>query len=47
MIQGKGLCNTREHVESLFETVRMGHASLQGYLQRETASEAAGKYELH
>ncbi|CAH1746491.1 Methylamine utilization protein MauD [Thauera humireducens] len=47
VIQGKGLCNTREHVESLFETVRMGHASLQGYLQRDTASEAAGKYELH
>ncbi|HAF53792.1 MAG TPA: methylamine dehydrogenase accessory protein MauD [Thauera sp.] len=47
VIQAKGLCNTREHVESLFETVRMGHASLQGYLQREAASPSAAKYELH
>lgn len=47
VIQAKGLCNTREHVESLFETVRVGHASLQGYLQREAASPSAARYELH
>jgi methylamine dehydrogenase accessory protein MauD len=32
-IIAKGLCNTREHVESLFEALRLGHASLQNYLK--------------
>jgi len=32
MILAKGLCNTREHVESLFETVRLGQPSLQRFL---------------
>lgn len=31
----QGLCNSREHVESLFEAKRLGVASLQDYLQRE------------
>jgi len=31
-ILAKGLCNTREHVESLFETVRLGQPSLQSFL---------------
>jgi len=30
-----GLCNSREHVESLFEAKRLGVASLQDYLHRE------------
>ena len=38
VIQGKGLCNTREHVESLFETTRLGHESLQSYIKKESAS---------
>lgn len=33
VIQAKGLCNTREHVESLFETTRVGHSSLQNFLK--------------
>ncbi len=44
VIQSKGLCNTREHVESLFETVRLGHASLQSYMKGATApAESLGK----
>jgi methylamine dehydrogenase accessory protein MauD len=38
-IRAKGLCNTREHIESLFETLRLGHYSLQNYL----ASGKAGR----
>lgn len=34
-IRAKGLVNTREHVESLFEAERMGVASLQQYLMTE------------
>lgn len=34
-IRAKGLVNTREHVESLFEADRMGVASLQQYLMSE------------
>jgi methylamine dehydrogenase accessory protein MauD len=33
VILGKGLCNTREHVESLFETVREGHSTLQDFMK--------------
>lgn len=32
VIKAKGLCNTREHLESLLEASRTGHASLQEYL---------------
>ncbi|WP_430009926.1 methylamine dehydrogenase accessory protein MauD, partial [Methylophaga lonarensis] len=38
VIKGKGLCNTREHVESLFETIRLGQPSLQKYLSSSTAN---------
>lgn len=31
----QGLCNSREHIESLLEAKRMGLASLQDYLQQE------------
>ena len=48
VIKGKGLCNTREHVESLFETVRLGHASLQSYLKdSSTAKEVKVGEQLH
>ncbi|HMN37243.1 MAG TPA: methylamine dehydrogenase accessory protein MauD [Hyphomicrobium sp.] len=32
IIKAKGLCNTREHLESLLEASRTGHASLQEYM---------------
>lgn len=32
VIKAKGLCNTREHLESLLEASRTGHASLQDYM---------------
>ncbi len=32
VIRGKGLCNTREHIESLFEAGKTGHHSLQHYM---------------
>lgn len=35
VIRGKGLVNTREHVESLFEAMERGVASVQEYLGRE------------
>jgi len=31
----QGLCNSREHVESLFEAQRLGVGTIQDYLQRE------------
>lgn len=34
VIRGKGLVNTREHVESLFEAMERGVASVQEYLRR-------------
>lgn len=36
VILAKGLCNSREHVESLFETIRLGHSTLQSYLKNST-----------
>jgi methylamine dehydrogenase accessory protein MauD len=36
-IRAKGLVNTREHVESLFEAERLGVASLQEYLEGESS----------
>jgi len=38
VIRAKGLVNTREHLESLFEAKDRGVASLQEYLEREKAS---------
>jgi methylamine dehydrogenase accessory protein MauD len=35
VIRGKGLVNTREHLESLFEAKERGVASVQEYIQRE------------
>lgn len=37
VILSKGLCNTREHVESLFETVRVGHSTLQSFMKSSTS----------
>jgi methylamine dehydrogenase accessory protein MauD len=31
----QGLCNTREHIESLFEAKRLGVSSIQDYMERE------------
>ena len=39
VIRSKGIVNTREHVESLFEAERLGVGSLQEYAQRETTLE--------
>lgn len=49
VIAAKGLCNTREHVESLFETQRLGHHSLQGYLSdlSDVSEAARPAHELH
>jgi methylamine dehydrogenase accessory protein MauD len=35
ILRAKGLVNTREHLESLFEAQRLGVASIQDYLERE------------
>ncbi len=35
VVRGKGIVNTREHVESLFEAYRHGVGSIQEYLQRQ------------
>lgn len=47
VIVSKGLCNTREHVESLFETTRLGHATLQSYMQQGTAGKEVSVKENH
>lgn len=48
VIQAKGLCNTREHVESLFETIRVGHPTLQKYIKSASASaQAATSHHVH
>lgn len=39
VIKAKGLCNTREHIESLFEASRTGHASLQDYMAKKNGTE--------
>ena len=39
VLRAKGLVNTREHVESLFEAARLGVASMQDYLQRSRADQ--------
>ena len=38
VLRAKGLVNTREHVESLFEAMRHGVGSVQEYLRREAGS---------
>jgi methylamine dehydrogenase accessory protein MauD len=38
VLRAKGLINTREHVESLFEAMRRGVGSVQEYLRRESGS---------
>jgi len=45
-ILAKGLCNTREHLESLFETVRMGQPSLQRFLSANVAVNGAAAGEI-
>jgi methylamine dehydrogenase accessory protein MauD len=35
VMTAQGLCNSREHVESLFEAQRLGVSSIQDFLQRE------------
>lgn len=44
-IRAKGLVNTREHVESLFEAERMGVASLQQYLMSERDASDESNFE--
>ncbi|WP_045837962.1 methylamine dehydrogenase accessory protein MauD [Hyphomicrobium sp. 99] len=41
VIKAKGLCNTREHIESLLEASRTGHASLQQYMADRTQTPAS------
>ena len=40
-LRAKGLVNSREHLDSLFETVHLGSASLQQYLHGEHTHEPA------
>lgn len=40
VLRAKGLVNTREHVESLFEAARLGVASVQEYLQERDVAQA-------
>jgi methylamine dehydrogenase accessory protein MauD len=44
-IRAKGLVNTREHVESLFEAERLGVASLQEYLEGQSESSESANLE--
>jgi hypothetical protein len=41
VIKAKGLCNTREHLESLLEASRTGHASLQQYMAHKSSQATA------
>ena len=40
VVRAKGLVNSREHLESLFEAVERGVASIQDWVGREQAKEA-------
>jgi methylamine dehydrogenase accessory protein MauD len=42
VVRAKGITNTREHLESLFEADRRGVGSIQQYLAQETAPVVAG-----
>lgn len=44
IIKAKGLCNTREHVESLLEASRTGHASLQDYMANRKGASHNGEH---
>ncbi|MGH7820705.1 MAG: methylamine dehydrogenase accessory protein MauD, partial [Candidatus Binatia bacterium] len=40
-VRAKGLVNTREHVESLFEASELGVASIQDFVRRQAQEEEA------
>jgi len=42
VLRAKGMVNTREHLESLFNAAELGVASIQDYLQREAPASAKG-----
>ena len=44
IIKAKGLCNTREHIESLLEASRTGHASLQDYMANRNGAQHNGEH---
>lgn len=44
IIKAKGLCNTREHIESLLEASRTGHASLQDYMANRKGAQHNGEH---
>lgn len=44
VIKAKGLCNTREHLESLLEASRTGHASLQEYMASKKGAQHSGEH---
>jgi methylamine dehydrogenase accessory protein MauD len=46
IVRAKGLVNTREHLESLFEAERLGVASIQDYLLRDLARDEATRLEV-
>ena len=41
-VRAKGIVNTREHLESLFEADRLGVASVQAYLARQARRQSVG-----
>ena len=43
ILRARGLINSREHLESLFEAKRLGVASLQEFLEAGARSQAAGR----
>ena len=45
VIKAKGLCNTREHLESLLEASRTGHASLQEYMKNKNSAARPAEHE--
>lgn len=47
VILAKGLCNSREHVESLFETVRLGHSTLQSFIKGRSTPALEGSSKPH
>lgn len=46
VIKAKGLCNTREHIESLLEASRIGHASLQEYMAARKSAQRNGEHSI-
>lgn len=45
VVRGKGLVNTREHLESLFEAQRRGVGSMQEYLQQQSPARQVAQAE--